>query len=192
MATKSDTVPFTYYRGGTSKALFFHVKDLPPPGRLRDRLLLRFMGSPDPMQIDGMGGTHPVTSKLAVLSPSKRPGVDVDYDFAQCSVRTNYISWEGGCGNISSAVGPWAIREGLVDARSGLVKDAQSAQRTKEIRIWMVGLDNLLVAHVPINDAGNVIEKGPQAIDGVPGTGAAIWMDYKEVSADLLSTDERG
>jgi 2-methylaconitate cis-trans-isomerase PrpF len=180
MAEATETIPFTYYRGGTSKALFFHAKDLPPPGKLRDRLLLRLMGSPDPMQIDGMGGTHPVTSKIAVLSPSKRTGVDVDYDFAQCSIRSNHISWEGGCGNISSAVGPWAISQGLVDARSDTIRDA--AQGTvKEVKIWMVGLGNLLIAHVPVNEKGRVIEKGQQAIDGAPGTGAAIWMDYKEV-----------
>ena len=181
MPPEADMIPFSYYRGGTSKALFFHSKDLPPPGKLRDRLLLRLMGTPDPMQIDGMGGTHPVTSKLAVLAPSERPGVDIDYDFAQCSVRTNYISWDGGCGNISSAVGPWAVREGLVDAKLSTSQEAKTGLRTKEVRIWMVGLANLLVAHVPVDSSGKVIEKGDVAIDGVPGRGAPIWMDYKEV-----------
>lgn len=190
MTMDTENVPFTYHRGGTSKAVFYHSHDVPPPGKLRDRLLLRLMGSPDPMQIDGMGGTHPVTSKLAVLGPSKRPGVDVDYDFAQASVRSNYISWDGGCGNISSAVGPWAIREGLVDATSGVKKSTTSEHHTKEVKIWMVGLNNLLVAHVPVDGNGKVIEKGDQTIDGVPGTGAPIWMDYKEV-CDYISDNSR-
>lgn len=170
-----DSVPFSYYRGGTSKALFFHGSDIPPPGASRDALLLRLMGSPDPMQIDGMGGTHPVTSKIAIVSPSKRPGIDVDYLFAQVSIKTKHISYDGGCGNISAAVGPFAINEGLVKVNS--------KQENKEVSIWMEGTGTQLISHVLINqDTGLAKEKGDYKIDGCPGTGAPILMDYKYVS----------
>lgn len=171
----TDSVPFSYYRGGTSKALFFHASDIPPPGASRDALLLRLMGSPDPMQIDGMGGTHPVTSKIAIISPSKRTDIDVDYLFAQVSIKTRYISYDGGCGNISAAVAPFAINEGLVKVEPG--------QESKEVSIWMEGTGTRLISHVTINkETGLAKEKGDYKIDGCPGTGAPILMDYKHVS----------
>lgn len=174
-AHATDSVPFTYYRGGTSKALFFHASDIPAPGPARDALLLRLMGSPDPMQIDGMGGTHPVTSKIAIISSSQRPDIDVDYLFAQVSIKTRNISYDGGCGNISAAVGPFAINEGLVKVDSG--------QDLKEVSIWMEGTGTQLISHVPINkDTGMAKESGDCQIDGCPGTGAPILMDYKYVS----------
>lgn len=174
------TVPFTYYRGGTSKAVFFHASSLPPPGPVRDRLILRLMGSPDPMQIDGMGGTHPVTSKVAIIAPSARPGVDVDYLFAQASIESRHISYDGGCGNISAAVGPFAINAGMVKAVDAKVAKGKGKEVTKEVAIWMEGTATKLVAHVPINPAtGRAREAGSYKIDGCPGTGAPILMDYK-------------
>lgn len=167
------TIPFTYIRGGTSKAVFFHESHLPPPGPARDKLILRLMGSPDRMQIDGMGGTHPVTSKVAIVSKSDREGIDVDYLFAQVSIETANISYDGGCGNISAAVGPFAINEGLVKAEGP----------TQQVSIWMVGTQTRLIAHVPINEkTGRAQEAGDYRIHGCPGTGAPIMMDYKDVS----------
>lgn len=166
------TIPFSYYRGGTSKAIFFHEQDLPPPGRDRDRLILRLMGSPDRMQIDGMGGTHPVTSKVAIIKKSDREDVDVDYLFAQVSISAPHISYDGGCGNISSAVGPFAINEGLVQIKGS----------DQQVSIWMVGTQTRLVAHVPLNPTtGRAKEIGDYRIDGCPGTGAPILMDYRHV-----------
>ena len=175
------TIPFTYYRGGTSKALLLHEEHLPPPGEARDRLILRLYGSPDPMQIDGMGGTHPVTSKVAIISRSSREDVDVDYLFGQVSIKDAKVSWDGGCGNISAAVGPFAIDEGLVE------RDNKSwAQRRKEVRIWMVGTGTLLVANVPIWGHWGVKEAGDVTIDGCPGTGAGILMDYKHTAGGAV------
>lgn len=175
-----STVPFSYVRGGTSKAVFFHAKDLPPPGPTRDKLILRLMGSPDPMQIDGMGGTHPVTSKVAIIDKSEREGIDVDYLFAQVSIETANISYDGGCGNISAAVGPFAINEGLVKATGS----------NQEVSIWMAGTETRLIAHVPINEkTRRAKEAGDYKINGCPGTGAPIMMDYKDVSIPLIDDD---
>lgn len=179
--SQPETIPFTYYRGGTSKALFLHAHDLPPPGRVRDRLIIRLYGSPDPMQIDGMGGTHPVTSKVAVLSPSSREGVHVEYLFGQVSIKEATVSWDGGCGNISSAVGPWAIREGLVKADLEAPREG-----SVEVVIWMVGTATRLVAHVPVDEKGRVKEAGECRIDGCPGTGAPILMDYKHTAGGAV------
>jgi 2-methylaconitate cis-trans-isomerase PrpF len=183
MAPHPASIPFTLYRGGTSKALFLHSAHLPPPGPLRDRLILRLYGSPDPLQIDGMGGSHPVTSKVAVMSPSERDGVDVDYLFGQVSIKEAKVSWDGGCGNISAAVGPWAVREGLVKGKKGEMRDGE---RRREVRIWMVGTGTVLVASVPVGQEGEVRERGETRIDGCPGMGAGIWMDYKETGGGAV------
>jgi 2-methylaconitate cis-trans-isomerase PrpF len=114
MLTERDSVPVVYARGRTNKALFFHEHDIPPKGHARDRFLRRMMGSPDPIQIDGMGGTHIVNSKIAIIRPSKHLNVDVDYMFVQVRIDNNTIGYSGNCCNISSAVCPFAIDEGLV------------------------------------------------------------------------------
>lgn len=154
-------------RGGTSKALFFLEADLPPPGPARDSLLKRAMGTPDPMQIDGLGGARLGTSKVAIVSRSGRPDADVDFTFAQVEIDRDSISYDGGCGNISAAVGPFAIDEGLVPATAPLTT----------VRIYNSNTDKVLVAKVPVR-AGKALVQGECAISGVPGTGAEILMDY--------------
>ena len=154
-------------RGGTSKALFFHEQDLPPPGSRRDRFLLRAMGTPDVLQIDGMGGSRLVTSKVAIIRKSERPDADVDYTFAQLDVDRALVVHDGNCGNISSAVGPFAIDEGLVAADQPLAT----------VRIFNTNTEKILVAKVQVA-SGKARVIGDCAIAGVPGTGAEILMDY--------------
>lgn len=154
-------------RGGTSKALFFHAHDLPGPGPERDALLKRAMGTPDVLQIDGMGGSRLVTSKIAIINRSTRPDADVDYTFAQADIERDLIGYDGNCGNISSAVGPFAIDEGLVEA----------VEPVTTVRIYNTNTDKLLIAKVPVAD-GMARVQGECAIAGVPGTGAEILMDY--------------
>ena len=178
MATNAATpsVTATYIRGGTSKAVFFHKKDLPPPGPTRDQLLIRLMGSPDPTQIDGMGGARIVTSKIAIISPSERPDADVDYTFCQVGLGEWSIDYDANCGNISSGVGPFAINEGLI--RHPSLKDGHAT-----VRIYNTGMDSILIAHVPVDlNTNRALEKGEYSIDGCPGTGAPILMDYSQVS----------
>ena len=153
-------------RGGTSKALFFTESDL-PKGPDRDRLLKRVMGTPDPLQIDGLGGSKLWTSKVAIVSRSERSDADVDFTFAQVEIDRDSISYDGGCGNISAAVGPFAIDEGLVP----------SVVPMTTVRIYNTNTDKVLVAKVPVRD-GKAIVQGTCAISGVPGTGAEIIMDY--------------
>lgn len=178
---RPTTVPAIYIRGGTSKALFFHDKDIPPHGPERDRFLMRVMGSPDPMQIDGMGGTYPVTSKVAVIRPSERDDADVDFLFAQVSVKESFVDWDAGCGNISSGVGPFAINEGLVKEKR--IGHAAEGYTTQEVRIYQpLSTKKVLVAHVPIDETtGRFVEKGDYKIAGCPGTGSPILMDYRYV-----------
>ena len=172
-------IPTTYYRGGTSKAIFFHEHVLPPPGPQRDRLLKRAIGSPDPLQLDGMGGSKAVTSKIAIVKPSTRPDADVDYTFAQVGVADDFIGYDANCGNISAAVGPFAIDEGLVKYRPGRSVDPKV--NTQEVRIYNTGTRKVLSAHVPITEKGSFESEGTQAIAGVPGTGSPILMDYRFV-----------
>jgi len=161
------TVPCVLMRGGTSKALFFHAADLPGPGPRRDRLLKRIMGTPDMLQIDGLGGSRLVTSKIAIISRSARPDADVDYTFSQVDIEHDRIGYDGNCGNISSAVGPFAIDEGLVEA----------IEPFTTVRIYNTNTDKLLVARVPVR-GGKSSVLGDCVIPGVPGTGAEILMDY--------------
>ncbi|KAF9881553.1 3-methylitaconate isomerase [Colletotrichum karsti] len=175
----------TFIRGGTSKALFFHEKDLPPPGRTRDNVLIRVMGSPDPSQIDGMGGGRVVTSKVAIIRPSQRPDADVDYTFAQVGLGESKVSYDANCGNISSGVGPFAINEGLLKSQTW--RDGK-----RVVRIYNTGTDALLVAHVQIDEfTGRAQEKGDYAISGCQGTGAPILMDYSQAAlpSKMLPTD---
>src|SRR6476646_5882983 len=142
-------IPATYMRGGTSKGVFFRLQDLPPaaqvPGPARDALLLRVIGSPDPYgkQIDGMGGATSSTSNTVMVSASSRPDHDVDYLFGQVSIDSAFVDWSGNCGNLSSAVGPFAISNGLIDAER-LPHDGMAT-----VRIWQANIGKTIIAHVP-------------------------------------------
>lgn len=159
--------PCVLMRGGTSKALFFHERDIPPAGPERDSFLKRAMGTPDLLQIDGLGGSRLVTSKVAIIAKSTRADADVDYLFAQVDVDRDIVGYDGNCGNISSAVGPFAIDEGLVDA----------TEPVTSLRIYNVNTDKMLVAKVQVA-GGKARVFGDCAIPGVPGTGAEVLMDY--------------
>jgi len=164
-------IPATLMRGGTSKGLYFAAADLPADRARRDAVLLAAMGSPDVRQIDGVGGAHPLTSKVAVLSKSERDGVDIDYLFLQVVVDKAEVSDSQNCGNILAGVGPWAIENGLV-APTGEVTS---------VRIFMVNTAGVAVAHVP-TPGGKVEYEGDARIDGVPGTAAAIPIDFLDVA----------
>ncbi|KAF5549487.1 DUF453 domain-containing protein [Fusarium mexicanum] len=175
--SSTPSVFATFVRGGTSKALFFHEKDIPAPGEARDKFLIRVMGSPDPSQIDGMGGARIVTSKVAIIRPSERPDADVDYTFAQIGLGEAEVSYDGNCGNISSGVGPFSINEGLLKTN-----DWKDGRRV--VRIYNTGKDAVLVAHVQVDKStGRALEKGDYAISGCPGTGAPILMDYSKTAS---------
>jgi 2-methylaconitate cis-trans-isomerase PrpF len=154
-------------RGGTSKGLYFHEADLPGPGPQRDATLLRLMGSPDVLQIDGLGGSRPITSKVAIIAPSAREHADVDYTFAQVEIDRPGVGYAGNCGNISSGVGPFAVDEGLVEASEPVTR----------VRILNTNTQALIVAEVPVRD-GRARVTGDLAIPGVPGTGAEIVMNW--------------
>ena len=177
------SVPATYIRGGTSKAVFFHESDIPSVGRGRDTFLLRIMGSPDPMQIDGIGGTHIVSSKVAIIRPSRRPDADVDYTFAQVSIKHAMVGYSGNCGNISAGVGPFAINEKLLDDTVGF----SETTGTVKVRIYNTGNKKMLIAHFPVDEStGRAKEVGDYAIAGYSGTGAPILMDYSLVTGATL------
>lgn len=164
-------IPCTVMRGGTSKGLYFQAHDLPADRAARDAVLLAAMGSPDARQIDGMGGAHPLTSKVAVIGPSSRDDADVDYLFLQVVVDKAEVSDSQNCGNILAGVGPFAIENGLVPV----------AGPVTSVRIHMVNTGALAVAHVP-TPGGLVEYEGDARIDGVPGTAAAIPIDFLDVA----------
>jgi 4-oxalomesaconate tautomerase len=164
-------IPSTLMRGGTSKALYFHARDLPQAARARDRVLLAAMGSPDPRQIDGVGGAHPLTSKVAIIGPATRADADVDYLFLQVVVDKAEVSDSQNCGNILAGVGPWAIENGLVRVTGAATP----------VRIHMLNTGSVAVAHVP-TPAGAVEYEGDARIDGVPGSAAAIAIDFLDVA----------
>jgi 2-methylaconitate cis-trans-isomerase PrpF len=157
-------------RGGTSKGVFIMMNEYPKDPAKRDAVILAVYGSPDVRQIDGLGGADVLTSKHAIISRSKRPDADVDYTFAQVSFDIPFVDYAGNCGNISSAVGPYAIDEGLVTA----------VEPITTVRINMTNSNKILVAEVPVKD-GKAMVDGDYAIDGVPGTGAKITMDWSDV-----------
>jgi 4-oxalomesaconate tautomerase len=157
-------------RGGTSKGLYFVAEDLPADESARRDLLRRFMGSPDARQIDGMGGAHPLTSKVAVVSTSARSDADVDYLFYQVVVDQPVVTDAQNCGNILAGVAPFAIRRGLVSV---------PADGSAEIRIHMINTGGVAVAHV-LMEGGFVVEGGSTVIAGSPGSGAAIRIDFSE------------
>jgi len=176
-------IPATYMRGGTSKGVFFRLEDLPPaaqvPGAARDALLLRVIGSPDPYgkQIDGMGGATSSTSKTVILSKSSRPDHDVDYLFGQVSIDKPFVDWSGNCGNLSAAVGPFAISNGLIDASRIPDKGVVT------VRIWQANIGKTIVAHVPITD-GAVQETGDFELDGVTFPAAEVQLEFMDPAAD--------
>lgn len=176
-------IPATYVRGGTSKGVFFKRDDLPEnartPGGPLDQLLLRVIGSPDPYgkQTDGMGGATSSTSKTVILSKSEEPGHDVDYLFGQVSIDAPFVDWSGNCGNLSAAVGPFAVANGLVDAakvpENGVV----------EVRIWQANIKKTIVGHVPIVD-GVPQETGDFELDGVTFPAAEVQVDFIDPADD--------
>lgn len=176
-------VPATYIRGGTSKGVFFHLQDLPKaaqvPGAARDALLLRVIGSPDPYgkQTDGMGAATSSTSKTVILSKSTRPDHDIDYLFGQVSIDKPFVDWSGNCGNLTSAVGPYGISNGLVDA----ARIPHNGIAT--IRIWQANIGKTIIAHVPITN-GAVQETGDFELDGVTFPAAEVQLEFMDPAAD--------
>lgn len=170
-------IPATYMRGGTSKGVFFNLADLPEaaqvPGAARDALLLRVIGSPDPYQkhTDGMGGATSSTSKVVIIAPSTSPEHDVDYLFGQVSIDQPFIDWSGNCGNLSAAVGPFAVANGLVDAARVPENGAV------DVRIWQANIHKTIVAQVPISN-GEVQETGDFMLDGVAFPAAEISVAF--------------
>lgn len=167
----SDGVRAMWMRGGTSKGGYFLASDLPGDVAAREAVLLGVMGSPDPRQIDGMGGGDPLTSKVAVVAPSVREGVDVDYLFLQVFVDRAVVTDAQNCGNILAGVGPFAIERGLVPARDG----------ETPVTIWMENTGQVAVARVP-TPGGRVSYAGDARIDGVPGTAAAIPIAFRDTA----------
>ncbi len=175
-------IPATYMRGGTSKGVFFRLSDLPEfaqkPGPDRDALLLRIIGSPDPYgkHTDGMGGATSSTSKVVILSPSQKPGHDVDYLFGQVSIDSPVIDWSGNCGNLTAAVGAFAISQGMVG--SDRLKDSRCT-----VQIWQANIQKTIVAHVPMHE-GRVVELGDFELDGVTFPAAEVQIEFLDPAAD--------
>jgi 2-methylaconitate cis-trans-isomerase PrpF len=170
-------VPAVIMRGGTSKGVFLHDADLPPQGPERDRILLDIMGSPDPMQIDGLGGTYSSTSKVVVVSPSTRPEADVSYWFAQIGVDAPIVDWDGNCGNLTTAVGPFAINEGLVPA----------VEPETTVRLYNENTGVVIVSRVQVRDGAAVVA-GDLHIPGVPAPGAPVVTDYLDPAGGVLGS----
>ncbi len=170
-------IPATYIRGGTSKGVFFILQDLPESaqvaGAARDALLLRVVGSPDPYgkQTDGMGGATSSTSKTVIVSKSSQPDHDVDYLFGQVSIDKPFVDWSGNCGNLTAAVGPFAISNSLIDAS----RIPQNGIAT--VRIWQANINKTIIAHVPIT-AGRVQETGDFELDGVTFPAAEVEVEF--------------
>ena len=184
-------IPATYMRGGTSKGLFFKLQDLPraaqQPGAVRDAILLRAMGSPDPYgkQIDGLGNASSSTSKAVILSKSTRPGHDVDYLFGQVGIDQPFVDWSGNCGNLSAAVGPCAIHMGLIEPRripeNGLVT----------LRIWQANIAKTIITRVPISN-GQAQETGDFDLDGVTFAAAEVALEFIDPANEGDGSDSGG
>ena len=172
-------IPATYIRGGTSKGVFFRRQDLPEvaqvPGKARDNILLRVIGSPDPYgkQTDGMGGATSSTSKTVILDKSSQPDHDVDYLFGQVSIDKAFVDWSGNCGNLTAAVGAFAISGGLVDA------DRIPENGTCVVRIWQANIKKTIIAHIPITN-GEVQETGDFELDGVTFPAAEVAVEFMD------------
>jgi 2-methylaconitate cis-trans-isomerase PrpF len=169
------------HRGGTSKGVFIKANELPAQPEKRDAVIRAIFGSPDVRQIDGLGGADVLTSKLAVIGPPTRPDADVDYTFAQVSFETDKVDFKGNCGNISAAVGPYAIDEGMIEIREPITT----------VRIHQTNTKSIIIAEVPVVEGKAAVE-GDCHIDGVPGTGARIMLDFSDsaggITGKLLPT----
>ena len=181
--TPQIKISATYMRGGTSKGVFFRLQDLPAsaqvPGAARDALLLRVIGSPDPYgkQIDGMGGATSSTSKTVILAKSSKPEHDVDYLFGQVSIDKPFVDWSGNCGNLSAAVGSFAIASGLLDAAR------VPANGIATVRIWQANIGKTIIAHVPMTQ-GEVQETGDFELDGVTFPAAEVKLEFLDPAAE--------
>jgi hypothetical protein len=176
-------IPAVYMRGGTSKGVFFRLQDLPKaaqtPGAVRDALLLRVVGSPDPYgkQIDGMGGGTSSTSKTVIVSKSTRADHDIDYLFGQVSIDKAFVDWSGNCGNLSAAVGAFAISAGLLEP-SRVQRDGVTV-----VRVWQANIGKTIIAHVPMTN-GEVQETGDFELDGVTFPAAEVQLEFMDPAAD--------
>ena len=176
-------IPATYLRGGTSKGVFFRLQDLPAeaqtPGAARDALLLRVIGSPDPYgeHTDGMGGATSSTSKCVIIAPASVPNHDVDYLYGQVSIDSAFVDWSGNCGNLSTAVGPFAIANGFLPA------ERIPHNGTVTVRIWQANIGKTILAHVPVSN-GQVQETGDFEVDGVTFPAAEIVLEFLDPSDD--------
>ena len=177
-------IPAVYMRGGTSKGVFFLKDDLPSDAKARERLLLRVIGSPDRYgkQTDGMGGATSSTSKIVILSKSARPDCDVDYLFGQVAIDAPVIDWSGNCGNLSTAVGPFAISTGLVAAPD---------DGTAVVRIWQANIKKRIISHVPMQ-GGEVQELGGFELDGVAFPAAEVRLEFLDPAADESDGESAG
>ena len=176
-------IPATYLRGGTSKGVFFRLEDLPEaarmPGPARDALLMRVIGSPDPYgkHTDGMGGATSSTSKCVIISKASQPGHDVDYLYGQVSIETAFVDWSGNCGNLSTAVGPFAIANGFID------KARLPENGVFPVKVWQANIGKTIVCHVPITN-GEVQETGDFELDGVTFPAAEIVLEFMDPADD--------
>ncbi len=176
-------IPATYMRGGTSKGVFFRLQDLPEaaqvPGPARDALLMRVIGSPDPYgkHTDGMGGATSSTSKCVIISKPSQPGHDVDYLYGQVSIDSAFVDWSGNCGNLSTAVGPFAVANGFLDA------DRVPQDGTVAVRVWQANIGKTIVVHVPVA-GGEVVETGDFELDGVAFPAAEVVVEFMDPSED--------
>jgi 2-methylaconitate cis-trans-isomerase PrpF len=181
MEREARRVPCAIVRGGTSKGIFFKEHEIPAPGEKRDKFILRVFGSPDQRQIDGLAGANSLTSKVAIIGRSNRADADVDYTFGQVSFVAPVIDWKGNCGNISSAVGLYAVDEGFV----------KPVEPFTVVRIYNTNTDKMIYATVPVKD-GKGLSEGDYEIQGVPGTGARILLEFDKpagsVTKKLLPT----
>lgn len=174
MHPEAETLRCAIIRGGTSKGVYFLENDLPADPAVRETVLLRVFGSPDVRQIDGLGGATSQTSKTMIIRPSRRPDADVDYTFGQISVRTPVIDWGGNCGNLTSAIAPFAIDMGLVNL----------TEPVTEVRIFNTNTQKLIIARVPVRN-GRARSEGDYAISGVPGTGAKIELEFTDPAGSI-------
>jgi len=171
---ESIKVPCSIIRGGTSKGIFLKKNDIPAEGALRDKFILRIFGSPDLRQIDGLGGANSLTSKVAIISPSKRENADIDYNFGQVSITDPTIDWRGNCGNISSAAGLFAVDEGLVNIKEPVTI----------VRIFNVNTSKMIHAKVPVKN-GKALSEGDYYVPGVPLPGAKITLEFFDPSGSV-------
>lgn len=165
-----ECVPCSIYRGGTSKAVLLRGTDLPEPGIARDHLILQIFGSPDVKQINGLGGGTPTTSKVGIVEVSSRPDADVDFTFGQVSLDRPYVDYRPNCGNISSAVGPFALEHGMVQMKQS---------ELMRVRIYNTNTDSVIVSQFQVRDK-HFEPEGNTVIPGVPGSGSAIYLDFLE------------